>query len=406
MVLVQYFLTFVILTLGATTAAPISLTYSYSNTKSSSSYFSAYSAFDLLFNSTWSIFWNYQQGSWSDSGCSYSSPVLWDLAVAGGAALFTNNPYYVDYITTQLSKYRNAETGGYSSTTAANTDIYTDDNAQVVWVLLDAYKLSGNEDYLNDAIGIMEFIKGQWNSEGGIRWSYNGQYLASISQTEGALASVRLYEATGDEQWLTFSKQVINWAIDNLQDPSDHLFYDGLQINTGNINKGKLSYTVGTAISTFAYLYSIEKDENWLEQAKLLIQASASGSGALYDSNGYWNNQLKYLYLLFQGLADFYNLVGVNSVEGWQLQQSIALEVSKQAQYVFDYYQDGTTGNYYDDISLAPPSVSSKYKEAFSKSSTSSSTSSSSPGTCNGNYVPSLLTNAAAARIFYEAWRV
>ncbi|CAH2354768.1 hypothetical protein CLIB1423_18S03246 [[Candida] railenensis] len=405
MVLGQYFLSFVILILGATTAAPISLTYSYSSTKSSSSYFNAYSAFDSSFNSTWSIFWNYQEGSWSDSGCSYTSPVLWDSAVAGGAALFTNNPYYVGYITTQLSKYKNSATGGYSSTTAANTDIYTDDNAQTVWVFLDAYKLSGNDDYLNAAIGIMEFIQGQWYSEGGIRWSYNGEYLASISQTEGALAAVRLYEATGDEQWLSFSKQVINWAIDNLQDPSDHLFYDGLQINTGSINKGKLSYTVGTAISTFSYLYNIEKDENWLEQAELLIQASASGSGALYGSNGYWNNQLKYSYLLFQGLADFYNLVGINSAKGWQLSQNISSEINRQAQYVFDYYQDGTTGNYYDDISSAPPSVSSKYKEAFTTSSSSSS-SSSSPGTCNGNYVPSLLTNSAAARIFYEAWRV
>lgn len=387
-----------VLFLGAN-AAPISLS-------------NPYGAFNKAFNATCSVYWNYGQQSWSEKGCpgaAYASPVLWNLAVAGGMALNTANPYYAPIILQQLSKYRNAATGGYLSTTNGDEDMYTDDNAQVVWVYIDAYKLSGDPSYLELAENIMSWIKSQWNSNGGgVRWNYNGDYLASISQTESALAAVKLYEVTHDDTYLKFSKQCINWCFDNLQDPSDHLFYDGKTISTGNINKGKLAYTVGTAISTLSHLYTIDHDSQWLDRATELVRASASGSGALYNSKGQWNNPLKYLYLLFAGLADFTTKVTPNSLEGWKLKQSIASEVSQQANLIFQYYQDSNTAFYYDDMSDAPASVVAKYNLGLSvkASLSSSSLSSEDPSTCpDGQNVSTLLTNAAAARCFYEAWR-
>lgn len=390
-----HIITILVLSLGAT-SAPVS------------TLFSPYSLFDLAFNATWSIYWdwNYQLGSWNENSCpgsAFLSPVLWDLAVAGGAALFTGNPYFAPLITGQLNMFKNAQTGGYSATMSDNTGMYTDDNSQALWVFLDAYELSGNKNDLTAAEGIMAMIQTQWVSNGGgVRWDYDGDYLASISQTESALAAVRLYKLTNNNAYLQFSKDCINWVFENLQDPSDHLFFDGKSVSTGQVNNGKLSYTVGTAISTLSYLYSIENDEKWLTLAIQLIQASAQGSGALYSSVGYWNNPLKYLYLLFTGLADFNNFVESPSVT--QLQQNITTEVLRNAKYIAEYYQDGNSGFYYDDFTQAPDSVVSKFKSAFPNANTGSNNP---PKACsNGKTYSSLLTNSAAARVFYQTWRV
>ncbi|CAK7891199.1 hypothetical protein CAAN1_01S04038 [[Candida] anglica] len=366
--------------------------------------FNPYSAFDDAFNATWSTFWNWGQQGWTGSSCpgdAFAPPALWDSAVAGGAAVATKNPWLAQQVTTQLLRYKNAETGGYSATTAGDKDMYTDDNAQVIWVYIDAYGYTGNSDYLQEAQNILSFIKSQWVSNGGgVKWSYTGDYIASISNAEAALAALKIYEYSHDDSDLEFAKTSINWLADNLEDPSDHLFYDGKTISSGAVNKGKLSYTVGVAISAYAYLYKFENDSKWLQKANVLVNASAKGTGVLYAANGYWNNQLKYLNLLFSGLADFAN-ISPNSIDQWKTQQSVVQEINRQAKFIYSYYQDGTSGTYFDDISTAPQNVYAKYAASFSTSESSSPASSCS----NGATKLSLLTQGSAARIFYDVWR-
>ena len=221
--------------------------------------------------------------------------------------------------------------------------------------------------------------------------------MASIATLEAAVASVLYDTETGDQEYLSFSKDCLNWAFDNLYDSLDNLFYDGLTISSGNINKGKLSYTVGTALSTLSHLYKIEGDLQWLTKAETLIKASATGSGALYNLAGYWNNPLKYLYLLFQGCADFATYIGSAS----SLTSALVTEVNKQGNYVYNYLQDGTSGFYYDNMLTAPTNVYQKYLATFGLSAANL------PEYCSSGAVKrSLLTNAAASIVFYNQWRV
>ena len=122
----------------------------------------------------------------------------------------------------------------------------------------------------------MELIQGQWSNEvGGVRWKVDGDYIASISTLEAALSAVKLYEQNKDDSLLSFAKKCLSWLDDNLLDKLDGFYYDGLNVNNKtNIDKGKLTYTVGVAISTYSYLYKYTNDEQYVS----IATAKANGT--------------------------------------------------------------------------------------------------------------------------------
>ncbi|CCE81416.1 Piso0_002072 [Millerozyma farinosa CBS 7064] len=262
--------------------------------------------FHKVSDKLWGEFWS--NSSWKDSCKSGSSPVVWQVAVAGEAIDFGGDEDKISQVVDFLKLYRDDASGGYSAGQGSpESGIYTDDDAQVQWVLTLAGKVLDNDEYLDDASDLMQFIMKQKNpTKGGITWQVNGSYIASISTLEAGLAAIKLYEMDENHDYLEFSKYCINWTYQNLHDTGNGFFYDGLSTN-GEINKGELSYTVGVALSTLVRLEKHDSSKDWHSMA-VDLAARTIGYGNLnseFYSEGYISNQIEYSHLLFLGLADF-----------------------------------------------------------------------------------------------------
>lgn len=353
-------------------------------------------------NKLWSRFWLSSNSAWNDDDdiCgtgSFEEVVVWDQAVIGRAITNIGDSSGIATTIANLNKYENPSLHVFSASTAGNDDIYSDDNAQVAWVYIDAYKLTNNGDYLTKATNIVNFLMNETDSKGGVIWQYKGTYIASISTAEAALAAVRLYELSPNESLLTFAQNCMNYMFQYLQDPSDKLFYDGLDMNDySDVNTGKLTYTVGTALSTLAYLYKYTGNAYWKSQAIELATAATNENGAFYNGDKIWNNKLQYVHLLYVGFADLFN------IGGWDSSYSdFKSEVLRQGQFVYDYLQDPDDVHlYYDAVTSATPLMYNAYSKAYSGGSAYSSNS---VTYCTGTTKTkkNLMDNASAAQIVY-----
>ncbi|KAK6465164.1 glycosyl hydrolase family 76-domain-containing protein [Scheffersomyces coipomensis] len=358
----------------------------------------------------WSRFWVESGQNWNedDSICgtgTYSQPVVWDQAVIGRAITDLKDTSKINSTIANIYQYKNPTLNAYSATEAGDDDIYNDDNAQVAWVFIDGYKITGNEEYLNSAQDIVDFLIGQWNpSTGGVIWSYNGDYIASISTTEAALAAMRLYSVTQNQTHLEFAENCMNFMFQYLQDPNDHLFYDGLDKNDiTNVNDGKLTYTVGVGISTLAYLYQFTGNSKWLNSAIELGNAALNQNGAFYGSNKILNNPLKYVHLLYAGISDLLTIVP------WQESfDYFRSEMIRQGNFVFDFLQDpADISLYFDSATGATQLMFNDYEAIYNDGQTFTlSTSIYCNNNVNNATQKVLLDNASAAQILYEVSRL
>ena len=206
------------------------------------------------------------------------------MAVLGKAIADSGDTNGVETTISRILEYYDSNTGAFSSTPNSSLEIYSDDNSQLLWVFLDAYKMTNKEQYLKYAEGIMDYLKTQnYQNTGGIIWKREQSYIASISTTEVALSAMRLYEFNNDESLVELAQNCMDFMFNHLQD-SDSLFFDGLDKETFSVNKGKLTYTVGCAISTLVKLGT----QDALNKALDLATAATNTDGAFYTSEGIW----------------------------------------------------------------------------------------------------------------------
>ncbi|NNC69558.1 MAG: thioredoxin domain-containing protein, partial [Flavobacteriaceae bacterium] len=117
-------------------------------------------------------------------------------------------------------------------------------NALMLKAYLDAYRVFGNEDYLNSAKRNAEFIiDQQLKEDGGLYHSYkdgkstiNG-YLEDYSAVIDAY--ITLYENSFEDKWLNSAKNLTNYAFDHFFNDNNKMFYftsdDDASLVTRNI---------------------------------------------------------------------------------------------------------------------------------------------------------------------------
>lgn len=346
----------------------------------------------------WQRFWVSQDGKWNDkdSICNdgYALPVLWTMAVLGEAIIKTGDVSGLEVTLDRVMDYYDSNTKAFLASPNETAEVYSDDNAQLAWVFIDAYKMTGKKKYLGYAQDIISYIQTQQGPNGGIIWRKDKNYIASISTAEAALAAVRLYDITHDQSLIDFATDCMEFMFKNLQDPKDKLFYDGTDKNDlSQIDKGKLTYTVGCSISTLVYLHKYRGDPDMLDKALELALAATNSGGAFYDGNGHWNNKLEYVHLLFAGFADAFEL----SDQFGEYKD----EVVKQGNYIYEYLQDPKDeGLYFTLISKSTRSTFDQYSKLFrggfdEDKSVYCNDDPSQPGK------KSLLVNASAVQILY-----
>ena len=65
---------------------------------------------------------------------------------------------------------------------------------------------------------------------------------------------------------------VSEWTKKNLEDPTDHLYFDNIALNK-KIGRAKFAYNSGQMMQAAALLYQITKQKNYLEDAQNIAEA-------------------------------------------------------------------------------------------------------------------------------------
>ena len=67
-------------------------------------------------------------------------------------------------------------------------------------------------------------------------------------------------------------ERVIRMTKKNLEDPTDHLYFDNIALNK-KIGRAKFAYNSGQMMQAAALLYQITKQKNYLEDAQNIAEA-------------------------------------------------------------------------------------------------------------------------------------
>ncbi|MCK9181081.1 MAG: glycoside hydrolase family 76 protein [Bacteroides sp.] len=187
------------------------------------------------------------------------------------------------------------EPAGYASYIqgAPTSDRFYDDNVWLGIDFTDIYRLTKEQPYLDKAKLIWDFVISGHDDllEGGIYWCEqrkNGKN--TCSNAPGAVFALKLYEATKDKYYLDWGIKLYNWTKTYLQDPSDFLFYDNINLN-GATDKKKYAYNSGQMIQAASLLYKITKEKNYLEDAQNIASASYN---FFFEEYSKTNNQQNY----------------------------------------------------------------------------------------------------------------
>jgi glycosyl hydrolase family 76 len=111
----------------------------------------------------------------------------------------------------------------------ANKTAWFDDNGWWGLAYLDAYRATGDQEYLTDAEIAQNFISvSGWDSTpgrpGGLWWNSNESFYAGETLAGGTLLSARLYALTHDKHYLDDALKYIAWADVWLTDPATGLY--------------------------------------------------------------------------------------------------------------------------------------------------------------------------------------
>ncbi|NNN18466.1 MAG: hypothetical protein HKL84_01290 [Acidimicrobiaceae bacterium] len=157
-----------------------------------------------------------------------------------------------------------------------------DDNAWLGLDLVDAYLITRNSVYLNQARAVATFETTGWStnthfaSPGGLYWQEPayGKHRNAVSTGGAALLNARLYAITGLRIYRNRAEQYLRWTVSTL---TLHNGLIGDQISIGGVVNRKIwSYNQGLVIATYTSLYRTTKNQSYLTAATLLAQRSLS----------------------------------------------------------------------------------------------------------------------------------
>lgn len=158
---------------------------------------------------------------------------------------------------------------------AGQSDRFYDDNIWLGLDFLESYELTGNALYLASSEAIWHFLESGRDSilGDGIYWCEQKKFSKNTcSNAPASVLALKLYTVTGNAVYLKVGKELYHWTKDNLQDPSDELYFDNIMPD-GKVDKTKFQYNSGQMLQAAALLYKITGEPQYLEAAQKLAQA-------------------------------------------------------------------------------------------------------------------------------------
>jgi predicted alpha-1,6-mannanase (GH76 family) len=172
---------------------------------------------------------------------------------------------------------------------------YYDDEGWWALAWIDAYDLTGNQEYLSMAKAIFADMAGGWDGVcgGGIWWSKDRKYKNAIANELFLSVAAHLAnrDSTNRTQYLDWANKEWNWFLQSGMINSRNLINDGLDIRTGQntptvcTNNGKTTWTYnqGVVLGGLVELSKVNSDPSLPQTAQKIATAAIT---ALVDSNG------------------------------------------------------------------------------------------------------------------------
>ncbi len=174
---------------------------------------------------------------------------------------------------------------GYASyvNSAPQSDRFYDDNVWLGIDFTDIYLQTKEKKYLQKAEEIWQFILSGTDDQlgGGIYWCEQKKGgKNTCSNAPGSVYALKLFEVTGDVNYLHSGKSLYEWTERNLKDTTDCLYYDNIKLD-GRIGKAKYAYNSGQMMQAAALLCKLTGEKAYLAEAQRI---AASCYNFFFDS--------------------------------------------------------------------------------------------------------------------------
>ncbi|TRW25338.1 alpha-1,6-mannanase [Flavobacterium zepuense] len=223
-------------------------------------------------------------------GSIWTQAIFWDISM--DAYKRTNDPKYLALVGDIYQGAYN-EYDGFNYNNTVEWFIYDD----IMWWVISlgrAYELTHNEAYLQNSIAGFNHV---WNGsydpvDGGMFWDFAHSGKNACINYPTVIAAMKLYEITGDEEYLAKAIEIYEWSQDNLFQHSDGRVAD----NKIGDNAGFSDYTYnqGTCIGAAMALYKQTGNQSYLDDAILAADYTKnvmSDEDGILPAEGDWNEQ-------------------------------------------------------------------------------------------------------------------
>ncbi|RXG13197.1 putative alpha-1,6-mannanase (GH76 family) [Leeuwenhoekiella aestuarii] len=181
------------------------------------------------------------------------------------------------YVRTQdgsyLPKMKSLLLGIKSKNGDTYSNVFNDDMLWLGNSTMRAYNATGDEEYLEVAKFLWDDVLLSYSEVlgGGIAWKKDTPFSKNaVSNGPTIILGMRLYDATGDETYLNWAKDLYEWEKANLVDPTNGEVWDNIQLIDGNpvIQKDWVfTYNMGTWIGAGLRLYNETGEQGYLNDA-------------------------------------------------------------------------------------------------------------------------------------------
>jgi rhamnogalacturonyl hydrolase YesR len=156
----------------------------------------------------------------------------------------------------------------------------TDDSEWWALAWIDAYDLTHDQKYLNEAVTIATYVNGLWDTStcgGGVWWDRERTYKNAVTNGLYVRMVAELHNRIpGDTQWLGRTTTAWNWFVHSGLIGANGLVNDGLTSGCANNGQTVWSYNQGLAIGAGVEVWRATGDASALSTARRLADAAVA----------------------------------------------------------------------------------------------------------------------------------
>lgn len=183
--------------------------------------------------------------------------------------------------------YDTRQPAAYASyvNSAPLSDRFYDDNIWLGIDFVDLFLSTKDQAYLDKAVEIWSFVASGMDDKlgGGIYWcEQRKESKNTCSNAPAVVYLLKLFQATGNKDYLSEAIALYDWTKKHLQDPDDYLYWDNINL-AGKVQEAKYPYNTGQMVQAGALLYKLTKEKKYLKDAQ---ESAAAGLTYFFERDG------------------------------------------------------------------------------------------------------------------------